>query len=219
MQKYKCGFCRTIQLNGRRRQGIINHYSYSVVYDDIMKLVLSKLEKKNGPATNNHCQYCINKVNCKAILAAPKEIIRRIENVPEKVKILEPDRIETPEEMAWALSTGSLAVAWNKAIRKKAYEMSDNGVEIPGYYRMPTSGGDEISGDLPDVWEALAGNLGVSISQEEFKDLCDINLKRLIKLVQDRGKFTEHEAKEEVYRSLDNLITSGKKRSELRKVT
>jgi hypothetical protein len=130
--------------------------------------ILSRAESEESfPTPCDYCGWCASRLTCPALTAQAKRALDGYSD-DEKIKQWHPSKMETPEEIAAALTVWRKVLkGWGESVEFHALEaVRKRGLELPGYKLATESGGQYIS-DVAAAYAALA------LPQEVFLSACE----------------------------------------------
>jgi hypothetical protein len=92
-------------------------------------------EEDAEPHTNEYCDWCKHKENCKAVRREVEAVSHGYnpDQPPVSLSSWHSSQIVDPAEMAKALEIAKTVEGWASAVKHHATQMAKAGVEIPGY--------------------------------------------------------------------------------------
>jgi hypothetical protein len=135
---------------------------------NIVAKVLDSAESPDAkPTPCDYCSWCSNRLTCAALTAQAKRVLDGYSD-DEAIKQWHPSKMETPEEIAAALSVWRKVLkGWGESVEFHALDaVKKRGMELTGYKLANESGGQYIS-DVAAAYAALG------LPQDVFLSACE----------------------------------------------
>ena len=176
--------------------------SYHILKSEAENLVYSTYDKVADPNTpcvaSSYCGWCANNLTCSVLNEHVNKVAVGLEMVP-----VEDLTVVSPAQVAAALNLAKQVEVWCEAVKTKAREMAESGMDIPGYKLSHRAGQREIEPDKIKEAFQMSG-----LPAETFLKCCKISLQKLNEVYSSYFNLRQSEARTQLNDKLAGIVTN-----------